>query len=407
LTPRPYQAIGRDFLAGRRCALLADEMRVGKTPQAILAAHKAGAQTMLVVCPAIAVRQWEREIERWWPSGPLPHFAVWSYDKARARWEDGLRGAVDVFVPDECHFARNPTAKRTRMVYGKTGFAHKAGSTWALSGTPAPKHAAELWPMMRAFGVTHLDYTAFVHRYCRINADGQPTGTKAAMIPELKVLLLAFMLRRTRKEVAPEMPEIAFNFLEMDVSVDYTRVPSRLDISDERMVEIMEQTAGIDEEDRVAVAIAKANKLADEIIFSVDNSLLKQTVVFGWHKLPLHVLWDRLHAAGISRALINGATPAAERERIQSQFRAGMIQVVLANILAAGTAIDLSAASHGYFLELDWLGANNMQAANRLVSLQKNEPVTFDVCTAPGTVDERVQQVLVRRTKEIRELGLA
>ena len=55
LTLRPYQEVGRDFLAARRHALLADEMRVGKTPQAILAAEKVGAQRTLVVCPAIAV----------------------------------------------------------------------------------------------------------------------------------------------------------------------------------------------------------------------------------------------------------------------------------------------------------------------------------------------------------------
>lgn len=399
MQPRPYQIAGRDFLASHRHALLADEMRVGKTPQAILAAHRLGAGTMLVTCPAIAVKHWEREVERWWPSGPLPHLAVWSYDKARMKWEDGLRGAVDVFVPDEAHFARNPAAKRTKMVYGKTGFASKAGAVWPLSGTPAPKHAAELWPMMRAFGVTKLDYAAFVSRYCRVNADGQPIGTKVGMIGELKALLATFMLRRTRKEVAPEMPDIAFNFLEMDVG------GKKLDaaMTDDDLLRMAE----LDSEDRIAVATAKAAVLANEIEFAIGNGLLKQTVVFGWHKGPLHVLWDRLHEAGISRALINGNTPSAERERIQRQFRAGMIEVVFANILAAGTAIDLSAASHGYFLELDWVGANNMQAANRLVSMEKKEPVTFDVCVAPGTVDERVQGVLVRRTKEIRELGLA
>ena len=48
-----------------------------------------------------------------------------------------------------------------------------------------------------------------------------------------------------------------------------------------------------------------------------------------------------------------------------------------ANIAAAGTAIDLSAASHGYFLELDWTPGSNLQAANRLVSMQKSEKVIF------------------------------
>src|SRR3990167_8549084 len=107
-------------------------MRVGKTPQAILAAHKAGAQTLLVTCPAIAVPHWNREIERWWPSGPLPRWQVWSYDRARSEWEGDRRGAVDVFIPDEAHFAKNPKAKRTKMVYGKDGFSRYAGAVWPL-----------------------------------------------------------------------------------------------------------------------------------------------------------------------------------------------------------------------------------------------------------------------------------
>ena len=62
---RPYQIVGRDFLLSHSRALLADEMRVGKTPQAILAAAAAGGSS-LVVCPAIAVSQWRREWQRWW-----------------------------------------------------------------------------------------------------------------------------------------------------------------------------------------------------------------------------------------------------------------------------------------------------------------------------------------------------
>lgn len=404
---RPYQAESVEYLAAHRHALLAHEMRLGKTACTIVAAHKLGAQSILVVCPAIATAHWQRQVEAWWPSGPLPRLAVWSYDKARALWQAGLRGNVDVFIPDECHFARNPAAKRTAMVYGKTGFAYRAGSTWALSGTPAPKHAAELWCMMKAFGVVDLSYPDFVRRYCRVDADGAPIGTKVGMIPELRALLARFMLRRTRKEVAPEMPDIAFNFLEMDLGGMDTESRGELDncMNEAAFMEWAECVA--DPEDRIAVACAKAEQLAKEIEFAIENGLLKQTVVFGWHKEPLRILAGWLHNAGISFAVLNGETPARQREWIQEQFRAGDIQVVLANILAAGTAIDLSAASHGYFLELWWVGADNMQAANRLVSLDKKEPVTFDVCTAPGTVDERVQQVLVRRTKEIRELGLA
>jgi SWI/SNF-related matrix-associated actin-dependent regulator 1 of chromatin subfamily A len=397
--PRPYQLAGRDFLAGRRCALLADEMRVGKTPQAILAAHKAGARTMFVVCPAIAVPQWEREIERWWPSGPLPRTKVLSYNRATTLWEAGLKGTVDVFIPDEAHFAKSVDAKRTQMVYGKTGFGAQAGAVWSLSGTPAPKDASELWPMMRAFGVVGMTLEDFQRRYCVIDWQGKVRGTKVEMIPELRALLAKFMLRRTRKEVAPEMPEIGFEFLNVGESfgVDYSA-------PEDATLEWLEANRNVDVEDRIAVARHKADTLAKEIVFALQNSLLTQTVIFGWHREPLEQLCRDLEANRISVALINGDTLPRAREFAQGAFKRGELQVIAANIATAGTAIDLSAADHGYFLELDWVPGNNAQAANRLVNLQKSSPVTFDVCTMPGTVDDRVQKILLRRVKELATL---
>ncbi len=404
LTPRPYQIEGRDFLAARRHALLADEMRVGKTPQAILAAHKAGAKTLLVVCPAIAVPQWTREIECWWPSGPLPRRAVWSYDKARAKWQDGAKGAVDVFIPDEAHFAGNPEARRTGMVYGKTGFSRMAGATWPLSGTPAPKTAASLWPMLRAFGVTDMDYADFTRRYCTFGRlSGRITGTNPYRIPELKRMLATVMLRRTRKEVAPDMPDIAFSFLNVQpVATPGYAIPAGLD--DAALLDWIEAHAGANADDRQEVAMAKALPLVEEIAFAIENELLKRTVVFGWHVAPLEAVAAGLRKRGLRAACITGKTSLGERENIQTLLKHGQLDAVCANIIAAGTAIDLSAARHAYLLELDWVGGNNMQAINRLINLEMDDKVTVDVVTWPGSTDDRVQRVLLTRAQQIAKL---
>ena len=64
---RPYQIVGRDFLAARTRALLADHMRLGKSACAIVAADKVGAERVLVLCPAIATYQWR---EQWAEGSP-------------------------------------------------------------------------------------------------------------------------------------------------------------------------------------------------------------------------------------------------------------------------------------------------------------------------------------------------
>jgi SNF2 family DNA or RNA helicase len=411
---RPYQEQGRDWLASKRHALLADEMRVGKTPQAILAAQQIGARRVLVLCPAIAAEHWKREFNKW-----LGHpfrvtvleRGVWSatgviisgYERALSMRDILLKEQWDLVIGDECHYAKNPEAQRTKLVYGKAGLAHKAARLWALSGTPAPKHAAELWPMLRTFGAVNLSYQDFVNAYCRMDALGHILGTKEAQIPELRALLEPIMLRRTRKQVAPEMPGIDFQFLAVRPAeeADY-HLPD--DLRGEDLLAWLEAHPAVSAEDRQSVALAKVTPLVEQIVFAFGGGLLDKAVVFGYHVSPLVALANRLRYHGIKTGLITGATPQKERTRIQDEFHSGGVDVVVGNLLAAGTAIDLSAARHAYFLEMDWVPGVNAQAANRLVNLQRDDKVTVDVVTWPGSTDDRVQQVLMRRVRELSKL---
>jgi SNF2 family DNA or RNA helicase len=210
------------------------------------------------------------------------------------------------------------------------------------------------------------------------------------------------MLRRTRKQVAPDMPDIDFQFLEMKVEGADLKIPAN--VPDEQLLDWMERNQHVDREDRIAVAMAKVAPLGDEIEFAIANDLLKQTVVFGWHVEPLKVLMRQLAARGINAGCILGETTAAGRETMQGIFNSGHAKVICAQILAAGTAIDLSAARHGYFLEMDWVPGNNVQAANRLVNMDKLDKVTIDVATLPRSADDRVQKVLLRRVRELAKL---
>lgn len=401
LTPRPYQIEGRDFLASRSRALLADEMRVGKSCQAVMAAIAIKAERIIIVCPAIAVEHWHQEWRKWGEAlglAILPRLCVISYDKMRRDWELIRQQSWDLAIVDECHFAKSPEAQRTKLVYGKGGLGWIARRMWCLSGTPAPKHAGELWPMLKAFGVVGMDYQSFIERYCVYDkwAD-KIRGTKESMIPELRGLLAAVMLRRTRKDVAPEMPAIDFQFLEITPT-------TAADLPDDLNPEDAEANPTSLQAERVAVAQSKVLPLAKNIDFAISNELLRQTVVFGWHTEPLEHLTRLLNSLNIKTELITGKTMPVQREKIQNNFRDGLTQVVVGNIMSCGTAIDLSSASHGYFLELDWVSGNNVQAANRLVSMMKNEKVTIDVATVPGTIDDGVQQVLMRRVRELSQL---
>jgi SNF2 family DNA or RNA helicase len=396
--PRPYQFEGADFLAARTRALLADQMRVGKTPQAIMAADKIGAERVLVLCPAIACYQWREQWAEWSKRSPATIIGrdldisgvgvyIASYNRA-VQHLDALRAGPrwDVLIVDEAHFAKNPNAQRTKMVYGKGGIGWNTTCLWSLTGTPSPNHAGETWPMLRAFGATRLSYLEFVRHFCYYNErEERVYGNKPQHLAELRKLLAPFTLRRTLAEVAPELPPVSYNMLAIErvAGVDLRSE----DISD------------IDPEDRIEVALAKTGPLAKEIVGCLDGQDYNQTVVFGYHVEPLRRLTKLLQASGVNAELITGATSLHIRERIRTVFTMGLTNVLVGQIMAAGTGIDLSAAQHGYFLELDYVPGNNSQAAHRLVNMQTNAPVTFDVLTMPGTKDDRVQRTLLRKVR--------
>lgn len=392
---RPYQIEGRDFLAERTFALLADEMRVGKTPQAILAAAKVGAQRVLVVCPAIARRQWEREFARW---APVKHLTVVSYDRARID-QDRLTaaGPYDVCIVDEAHYLKNPEAARTLAVYGKEGVARAARRVWALTGTPAPNHAGELWTLLRLAGRAKCTYEEFLNAYCvRSWPDGTVRGTKVEMIPELRKLLSPIMLRRKRADVAPELGNIQFEYLPVrSVIAPETRRTTVDDMADLPRVQREAPTL------RSELALVKAQPLAQQVL--ADLPTIGRTVVFAYHHAGIDSLADVLKGKA-TIGVLTGQTNDTERQRLMSEFQSGRLEVLVAQLIAAGTAIDLSAADHGYFLELDWVPANNAQAAARLVAIGKITPVSYDVATLEGSIDESIQRVLTRKTRELVQL---
>jgi len=221
----PYQSDGRDFLAERESGLLADEMGLGKSAQAIAAADQVGAKSILVICPASARINWERELARWLLDPKAVEIKVVSYDKARGSEREGLmiRG-WDVLILDEVHFLKSWKAKRTRTIYGalcdgEDGLVSQAKYIWALSGTPAPNNVTELWPMMRALFPESLvgdkpepmslwDFTSRYTTGYQTKYGYRVTGGRN--LEELKERLAPHMLRRKTEEVLPDLPPIRY-----------------------------------------------------------------------------------------------------------------------------------------------------------------------------------------------------
>ncbi len=427
---KPFQEAGRDFLAGRRYALLADEMRLGKTAQAITAAEAICAKTILVVCPAIAQTHWKTDFERWWTSSSSStKLDVVSYDRARIDRAAFAKTRWDVLILDESHFLKNPQAARTKAILGKNGIARSAHRVWALSGTPAPNHAGELWPLMFTFGKTKLGYEPFLYRYCNIDPySGRVRGTNACNRPELKSKLKTVMKRRLKKAVAPELPSSTLTPYYVDARLDYVDLVypvgkgEQLSKASSLECALKETLSGMPSESileyidgnvaelatlRRITALLKAPALVDLLQFELDLGSFDKAVVFGYHRDPMMVARDMLRADGYRAEVLYGGTPAKKRDGMLKRFNRKddkSTQVLFAQIIAAGTAIDLSVAHEGFLLERDWVPGNNAQALERMGGYRQTEPVTIRDLIIPGSVDDIIGQVVNKKIADLSDI---
>lgn len=438
-----FQEIGRDFLASRYRALLADQMRLGKTVQVIAACDQVKARRILIVCPAIARTVWATHFKDWSDQRRLmttsPHsdmlhaandiVAIISYDQARACPQNLLKRRWDVLVCDESHFMKSIDAQRTQVVLAKGGLAWNADRIWCLSGTPAPNHAGELWPLLRAFGFVKMGFWDFLNHFCSVTPDGKVTGTKRSRIPELRVILEKFMLRRTKDKVAPELPKCSLEpwpvassaeFLDLIRPIEYPRMVEKAREQERQLREALAKLPADEHADYLAAhadnyvtlrrinAILKTPAVFDTIRFEIENGLVDKLVVFAYHKEPIRLLTDLLPSKGIKVESIWGGTSPAKRDRAIQKFHRpnnkGGAQVIVCQILAAGMAIDLSVAHEGIALEEDWVPGNNAQAFERMGGYKQTHPIMIRKAVLPESIDVDIQATLTRKEAELSEL---
>jgi SWI/SNF-related matrix-associated actin-dependent regulator 1 of chromatin subfamily A len=413
---KPHQESGADWLASKRLALLADEMRVGKTLTAIEAAKRIGARSILVVCPAVARFNWARELSGWllraaWPITTRaetvtgPGLYVVSYDlvkhlPADAKW--------DVLILDESHQMRHMDTQRTKLILGADGLVHRARRTWALSGTPAVNHYGELWHLLYVFGAYKHSYEKYIDEFCITRYDPYSKGKRVVGNKNPKALrkiLEPVMLRRRFAEVAPELPpiEIENYLIECPAGVEFEGEKVLADaLASNDPIGALEAATPYLSSLRRLIGMAKAEGACDLVQSDLDGNKDK-VVVFTYHRAVLDYMADKLIGTGI--AVVDGRMSARARDfevrRFQNQKSC---RVFLGQIIAAGTNIDLSAAAGAYVVESSWTPGENAQALMRLQNLNNTMPKWARFVSMADSIDEHVNRTVARKTRDLNKL---
>jgi SWI/SNF-related matrix-associated actin-dependent regulator 1 of chromatin subfamily A len=442
----PYQREGVRWLASRRAALLADEMGLGKTAQ-LLAALPTG--PALVVCPAVAIGTWIREIRRWrpdlipWPVTRQgfeilkpPYVTLVSFDSL----PDVTPPRGLTVVADEAHSLKSARAKRTRFFrLLSSRVLLRGGRVWLASGTPLENRPPELWAVLQAAQLAHEAFSpdlgggAVVDAWARFreifgampkgkrgtwgevggkrlflpNPEG-PDGDKGLVwciaSPAVRACLSRVMLRRTRAAVLPELPEKTYATLTATLSPAATRQCDTLEAAHLREGESAE-----DLHKRLSGDMSAVAELLETLSAAKIPSLLEHVEAFEEAGEPLVVFCPNRRPVEALRkrrgwGVVLGDDDASARAQTVERFQRGELVGIAGTIQALGVSVTLTRASKVLFVGRAWNPEKNRQAEDRVCRIGQDRGVTVYDLVSPHALDERIADVLRGKDTLIRSV---
>jgi SNF2 family DNA or RNA helicase len=404
---RPYQLDGVRFIVARNLdAILADEMGLGKTVMTIAAVLAKDARA-LVVGPANVLYNWADEIDRFTDELPLLYherrffgnprsrFLVTTYDALRtldpASEEVASRG---VLVLDEAHFIRNPETQRSRLVK-----ALPQRRRLLLTGTPLVNGLEDYYELLEqvdpARFSSRTDFRkewivdpALFHRYAAVRsiaAEFLHRATRDVLLRRRKAEVLADLPARVITVSRHEMtPSDARAYAQLEAKALETLREGKSDVAVFAALHALRHHLAVS---RVGPVLERVRELieADEPV-----------VVYSHYLEPLQRLEEAL-GSGVA-ARLDGSTPPKRRKEIADTLgKAGGPRVVLAQMEAGGIGLNFTAARYVVFVHFGWTPAAHAQAMDRVHRIGQDRTVFVEFFVTPGTIDERIVKILLRK----------
>ena len=434
----PFQKSAVSRIAKGEQVYLGFDMGLGKSRTALEAARHRAARRILVVCHASGRYVWQEQVK------------LWSHYRASiVRTAADLRGsgvkivtygliskktsalvaavvkgeAFDMTVLDEAAAVKNPGSNRTKAILGQ--MLPKLGYVIPMSGTPAPNHAGELYPILKALypkalvdgGGKQLMQWQFEDRYCNVKlkkfGQSQPVrvieGSKN--LPELRSRISPFMLRVRKEMVLKDLPPVRYDVVPIGVNAALVNLPSLPPFtSDDDLLRYLAGKIGDEHVMRLRrmLGVLKVNP-AIEYISDFMEALPagRKILVFAHHREVVQSL-----VAGLQNyrpVKIDGSSSPGERTNAVTTFLSDhRCRMFIGNIQAAGTGLTLVGptclCSDVIFVEASYSVGDNVQAAARVHRIGQHDAVVARFLCAHGTIDDRIQQILARKAADFSQL---
>ncbi|MBC6492705.1 DEAD/DEAH box helicase [Flavihumibacter stibioxidans] len=463
---RPYQQKGFEWIcllseigAG---ACLADDMGLGKTLQTIcFIAHRLGApgadlpsETLhpsgatrrvkspaLIVCPASLMHNWRLELEKFAPSlksyvyhgntRNMQAFAdsgsavlITSYGTLRSDFDQLQVVHWDTAVLDESHTIKNPSAQVTRAVYQL-----QAGAKIALSGTPVMNNTFDLYAQLQFLVPGLFGGAEFFRKEYANPIDREHSEEK---IKALQQLTAPFVLRRTKQQVATDLPPKTEQVLWCEMGPEQKALyeETRGQIRDSLFLNIRNEGLGKSKlsilqgmqklrqicaapqllkdggdsgdglagmaSSRAGMSSVKAEVLLEELQYNLRTN---KVLVFSQFKGMLRLLGDACQRAGLSYYHFDGETPPARRSELVAQFQepGNEVNIFLISLKAGNTGLTLTAADYVFLVDPWWNTAVQQQAIDRAYRIGQTKNVFAYQMICKDSIEEKIVELQQRK----------
>jgi non-specific serine/threonine protein kinase len=440
---RPYQESGFQWLNYLRevkwGGILADDMGLGKTIQALSFLHHLkqvnGSLRALVVCPTTLLFNWQNEIVKFTPG--LTYYVhhgstrtrdflrktdidiiITTYGTLRSDIRQLVELSFDYVVLDESQAIKNPSSKVTRAA----GLL-KAANRLCLSGTPLQNNTFDIFAQMNFLNPGMLGTVEMFKQEFSIPID--KFGEKEQK-DHLRKLLYPFILRRTKEQVARDLPEKQEMVLFCEMGEEQRKIYEAyrndyrdriLGIVDEQGIQksqltilqglmklrqICDSPAIVKEEERYPNHSVKLEELGREITENISNH---KALVFSQFLGMLALIKEKMKELGVSYEYFDGSSTVAERERAIRRFQEDdTCRVFLISLKAGGVGLNLTAADYVYIVDPWWNPAVEQQAIDRTHRIGQTKNIFAYRMICNDTVEDKILKLQERKRSLARDL---
>jgi superfamily II DNA or RNA helicase len=440
---RPYQVAGYQWLNYLTeinwGGILADDMGLGKTVQALSFIehykNEHGKLRALVVCPTTLIYNWENEIKKFTPelSYRIHHggtrtrtkeelighdVTITTYGTLRSDIKLLMSVEFDYVILDESQAIKNPSSKVT-----KAACLLNAKHRLCMSGTPLQNNTFDIFAQMNFLNPGMLGTTEFFRQEFAIPIDkfGEPDRKE-----HLKKILYPFILRRTKEQVAKDLPEKQEMILFCEMEDEQRKIydayrndfrnqilgtietqgiqKSQLTILQGLMKlrQICDSPAILNEQEKFENHSIKLDELAREITENIGNH---KALIFSQFLGMLALIKAKLDELDVKYEYFDGSTSAPDREKaIQSFQNDESVRVFLISLKAGGVGLNLTAADYVYIVDPWWNPAVEQQAIDRTHRIGQTKNIFAYRMICKDTIEDKILQLQEKKRLLAKEL---